>query len=115
MVVEIANSHESWKKLKDFARRKAFSSQTSVHCMIGIKFYADHFQAFWGVRRANGWGIHIRESTGKLPKITPTNTVFTIPRVDIWWGVRPARDIPQTASPDFIFSLEQLTVAGTRI
>jgi len=82
--------------------------------MIGVKFYKNHFQAFWGVRRANGWGIQIRESTGKLPKTTPTNMVFTIPRVDFWWGV-PAGDIPQTASQDFIFSLEQLRVAWTRI
>lgn len=114
MVVEIAHKHESWKKLKDDARRKAFSSRTSIHCMIGIKFYKNHFQAFWGVRRAIGWGIQIRESTGKLPKYTPTNMIFTIPRADFWWGV-PAGVIPQTASPHFIFSLEQLRVAWTRI
>ena len=114
MVVEIAHTHESWKKLKDDARRKAFSSRTSIHWMIGIKFYKNYFQAFWGVRRANGWGIQIRESTGKLPKDTPTNTVFTIPGIDFWWGV-PAGDIPQTATQDFTFPLEQLRVAWTRI
>src|SRR5947209_5657495 len=66
MVVDIAVENESWRRLKDGARTKAFSRLTSIQVFVGVKVYKNTFRAIWGKRRAVGHGMHIQQQTEKL-------------------------------------------------
>jgi hypothetical protein len=100
MVIEVAYRNESWRRLVDDARRKAFAAQTSIQIVLGIKIYNHHFQCFWGRRSARGYGMNIIQQTDKLARNTPTNDVFSIPRALFWWGIPPA-NVPLTATQNY--------------
>jgi len=107
IVVELAHRNESWNRLVNDARRKAFARQTSIQVAIGIKIFRRDFRCFWAKRHRNGAGMTIVQRTPKLPLNAATNIVFTIPRDVFWWGI-PAQGVPATATQDYDLSMDWL-------
>jgi len=114
MVIEVAYRNESWRRLVDDARRRAFAAQTSIQIVLGIKIYKHHFRCFWGRRSARGYGMNIIQQTDKLARNTPTNDVFTIPRALFWWGI-PAANIPPTATQNYDLSMDWVRVQLNKV
>jgi hypothetical protein len=106
LVFEFAYRHEGWQRLKDEARERAFSAMTSIRVFVGIKIYTASYQAFWARRSPTGVGMNIVESTVKLPVEDPTDIVFTIPAVEVFWGCGPNYQLPPLPSPNLVLSLE---------
>jgi hypothetical protein len=109
MVIEVAVGNESWRKLKDDARTKAFSRMTSIQVYVGVKVFKNTFRAIWGKRRAVGHGIHIEGQTDKLRLDTISNIIFRIPKDLIFWGV--PLPLPLTPTPDLILHMETFRLA----
>lgn len=110
VVLEVAHKIESWRRLKDDARKKAFSRMTSIQVVIGIKIYERHIRCFWGSRGANGTDMVFREQTSKLDVQQASAIVFTIPKDLVFWGV-PCHLIPTTSGPALILPIETLRIA----
>lgn len=114
LVFEVAHRNESWRRLKDDARNKAFSRLTSIQVVIGVKIYAHHFRAFWAHRRANpNHGMSIQQTTEKLDVKLVTQETFRIPAQYIFFGV-PANNVPQTPTPTLNLKLEKIRNAIAR-
>src|SRR5436305_7224755 len=109
MVVDIAVENESWRRLKDGARAKAFSRLTSIQVFVGVKVYKNTFRAIWGKRRAVGHGMHIQQQTEKLDLHAVSNVMFTIPKSLVFWGV--PLPLPPTPTPDLILLIETFRLA----
>jgi hypothetical protein len=111
LVFEFAHRHEGWQRLKDEARERAFAAMTSIQVFVGVKIYTSDFQAFWARRSPTGVGMNIVQSTAKLPVANPTNIVFMIPAVEIFWGCGPNYQLPPLPSANLVLSLEHLRLA----
>ena len=109
MVVEIAVENESWRRLKDDARTKAFSRLTSIQVFVGVKVYKNTFRAIWGKRRAVGHGMHIQQQTEKLDLHAVSNVMFTIAKSLVFWGL--PLPLPPTPTPDLILLIETFRLA----
>ena len=110
-VFEVAHRHEDWSRLKNDARTKAFSAQTSIQVFVGIKIYSQHFKAFWARRSPTGVGMNIERASPKLRINQPTGIVFRIPANLIFWG---CPQIPNLPSPSCSLPLERLRVLLAR-
>jgi hypothetical protein len=103
IVFEIAHHNEPWHILLRDAREKAFSAQSSVQVVIGVKLFKKEFKAFWAKRHAQGRGMKIMRMTEKIKLDQPTRRFFLIPANLIYWG---CPHIPAHVSTHFRFSLE---------
>jgi hypothetical protein len=114
IVYEVAHRNESWRRLKDDARNKAFSRLTSIQVFVGVKIYAHHFRAFWAHRRTNpNYGMYIQQTTTRLDVKLETQEIFRIPAQYIFFGV-PANNIPPTPTPTLDLHLEKVRNAIAR-
>lgn len=107
LVFEVAVSNEDWERLKADGRNKAFSANTSIQVLVGVKVHGrTFFQCFWGKRRhaVNG-GMRIMHATPRIRMNRPTNRVLRIPAALIFWGVPVMPPLP---SPYLPLSLERL-------
>jgi hypothetical protein len=92
-------------QLKADVRYKAFSQNTSIQILMGVKIYANHMRLFWGKRAAVGYGMRIMHTSPKLRINEPMTLVFNLPANLIFWGL-PA--LPPLPTPEFPFSFEAL-------
>ena len=107
LVFEGAVTNEDWEQLKADRRNKAFSANTSIQVLVGVKVHGrTSFQCFWGKRRhaVNG-GMRIMHATPRIPTNKPTNRVLRIPAALIFWGVPVMPPLPSQHLP---LSLERL-------
>jgi hypothetical protein len=105
LVFEFAACNEDWEKLKADGRNKAFSPNTSIQVLVGVKVYGrTSFQAFWAKRRhpVNG-GMRIMHATPRIRITQPTNRVLQIPAALIFWEI-PV--LPPLPSPNLPLSFE---------
>lgn len=93
VVIEVAHKHESWQRLFTDGQEKAFSRNTSVQILIGIKIYTSNIRAFWGKRKLTGRGMDVMRVTPKIRLDRPTRSYFLIPSALIYWG---------TVAPPFV-------------
>jgi hypothetical protein len=107
VVFEIAHRNESWNRLISDAGRKAFSSNTSIQVVVGIKIHRTKFRMFWGRRRRSGQGMCIKKITPKLDVNTPSRRVFNIPAALIFWGCPQLPPLPSPMLPLRIEILRQ--------
>jgi len=104
-VFEVAHSNEGWDRLKNDARMKAFSAQTSIQVFVGIKIYSQHFRVFWARRSPVGHGMRIQRTSPKLRINQPTGITFNIPATLIYWG---CPNVPPLPSPNIPLRLDVL-------
>jgi hypothetical protein len=110
-VFEVAHRHEGRTQLKNDARRKAFSAQTSIQVLVGIKIYSQHFKVFWAKRSHTGVGMTIQRTSPKLRIDQPTGIIFRIPANLIFWG---CPQIPNLPSPSCPLPLDRLRLLLAR-
>jgi hypothetical protein len=107
-VFEVAHHNEDWERLKNDARSKAFSAQTSIQVFVGVKIYSKHFRVFWAKRSPVGFGMRIQRTSPKLHINQPTGITFNIPATLIFWG---CPNIPPLPSASFPLKLEDLRLS----
>ena len=104
VVFEVAHCHESWALLLQDAREKAFSRQTSVQLVVGIKLFKHEFKVFWARRGRRGHGMKVMRMTEKIRYDRPTGKFLLLPSRLIFWGCPQA---PAHVGNNFRLSLEQ--------
>ena len=103
LVVEVAHQHESWALLLQDARQKAFSRQTSVQLVVGIKLFKNDFKVFVAKRGPHGRGMTVLRMTEKLKYNQPTRKYVLLPSRLIFWGCPSA---PAHVGDGYRFPLE---------
>ena len=106
-VLEFAHSKESYRRLKNDTRNKAFARGTGIRVAVGVKIYTRHIRAFWALRSPLGYGMKIQQETTKFPANAFTQYQFTIPAAEIFYS---CPNLPLLSSQNLVLELETLRI-----
>jgi hypothetical protein len=86
VVFEVTHKHESWARLMDDVRHKAFAGSMSIQVFLGLKLYKRHLKFIWARRGRQQRGMKIMRLTPKFPVNGPTHLYLSIPTSLIFGG-----------------------------